>query len=108
MSNDRLKFFTLLAIACSMLLAILIGPLAHAEIEGVSYGEAKIHGKNYRFPLGNTEREQEFYFLKKALNGDKEAREVFLEGSNERWWFIGEVEAIWIRVTKDDIQVIKP
>src|SRR3990167_7706403 len=81
---------------------------AHAKIEGVSYGELNVNGKVYQFPLGNSKRESEFYYLKKGLLGDNLALEIFLGGEDEKWWYIGEDVALWLKVTKNGAEIHDP
>ena len=90
------------------LLALLLPSLAWAEIEGVSYGDLTVNGQNIRFPLGNLEREQDYYWLQKIVDGDMAARKVFLKGHPDRWFFIGEYTPLWLKVTMDSIEIIDP
>lgn len=85
----------------------LILGTAHARLP-VDYATVEIKGQEVEFPIGNKDREHDVYWLKKALNGDTEAREVFLGGLSERWFFIGEYEALWLRVTEDSEEIVKP
>jgi hypothetical protein len=75
-------------------------PCEHVDI--------KVHGVTYTVPVGNNARKNDLYYLKKALKGDEDARDVFLGGEKERWFGIGEETPLWIKVTKDDEEVVKP
>jgi len=87
---------------------LLITSLAFARIEGVEYAKVKVEGKVYDFPIGNKERKQDVYYLLKAMNGDKEAREVFLGGEKERYFFIGDETPLWLVVDTKSEKVIDP
>jgi len=98
-----------------LILTILVGVFtatpSNAEInifEGIEFSEIEVGGESVRFPVGNTERKQDIYFLKLALNGDKTAREMFLGGKKERWFFIGTETPLWLKVTEFDEEIIKP
>lgn len=75
-------------------------PCEHVEI--------KVNGVTYSIPIGNEKRRNEIYYLKKALAGDKDACEMFLAGQKERWYGIGDEEVLWLRVTENSEEVIKP
>lgn len=91
-----------------LFIMVLVCNVASAEIDGVSYGDLVVNGKTLRFPLGNLEREQDFYYLQKLVSGDDAARNVFLKGKTERLWFIGEYTPLWLKITKDSIEIIDP
>ena len=59
------------------------------HIIGVQYTTITVNGKNYDVPIANLEYKNDLYFLKKALNGDKEALELFIGGGEKRSFFIG-------------------
>ena len=96
------KFFSLICALC------LSTSVASAKIEGVQYAEVVINGNPVHFPIGNDERKNDVFYLKKALNGDKEAREIFLGGQKERMFFIGEYEPLWLKVSESSEEIIKP
>lgn len=76
-------------------------------LQGAEYVEFEIHGVTYHVPIPNKETKQDFYYLKKALNGDKEAREMALGGLDRKYFFIGDVGVNrWLLLTKDDVRVI--
>lgn len=87
---------------------LLLASPAYAQIEGVDYATVDVKGERLWFPVGNLEREQDVYYLKKLLNGDVEAREVFLGGYEERWFFIGDEKPKWLKITQDSEEVITP
>ena len=84
---------------------------AIAEInifEGIEMATLEINGENITFPIGDTTRKNDIYYLKKALKGDQDAMDMFLGGSNERWFFVGIETPLWLRVDKSGAKVIKP
>jgi hypothetical protein len=87
---------------------LLITSFAFAFIDGIERVSIEVNEVTYRVPIGNKDRQSDIYYLKKALNGDKEAREVFLGGQDEKWFFIGEENPLWLVVGKDSEKVIKP
>lgn len=94
-----------------MLAAVCIATPSNAEIDnwsGVSTTTITIGGIEYPCTIGNEERKSDIYFLKKAIKGDEEAREMFLQGQDSRMFFIGTTEPLWIKVTETSIEVIKP
>lgn len=92
-----------------VILAIMLSLCSVAEARlPVDYATVTINGEEIEFPVGNKERREEVFYLKKALNGDKEAREVFLGGKDEKWFFIGEESAKWLKITKDSELVVIP
>lgn len=56
--------------------------------------------KEYEVPIGSKDRQNDLFYIKKALNGDREAREMFLGGEDERIFYIGEHSAKWLTITK--------
>lgn len=74
------------------------------------YIEFEVQGKSYSVPIPNTETRNTFYYVKKALKGDIEAREFVLGGSEKKVIFIGDLGVVrWLTITKDSesIQEIK-
>lgn len=65
-----------------------------------------VDGKEYEFPVGGDERAMQILLIKKAINGDKEAREMFLGGADEKLFFIGKEGPLWLKVTKDGMEVL--
>ena len=83
--------------------------LAFAAIDpfdGMEMATIEVDGQSVTFPVGNDERKNQIYYLKKAIKGDKEAREVFMGGSDEKWFFIGRELPLWLKVTATDMEVI--
>ena len=70
--------------------------------------ELAVNGKTYECPVGNKERKSELFYILKALNGDREARQVLLGDQDEYAFFIGKHEPAWLRLTKDSEEVITP
>lgn len=91
-----------------LVLIALLFPSVASAVDGVEKTSILVNGKEYTVVVGNTDRRNELYFLKKALNGDKEAREMFLQGNKERVYFIGDDSPVWIKVTEDSESIIKP
>lgn len=79
---------------------------AFARIDGVEYAELSIGGQAIEFPIGNDERKADIYYLKKALNGDNEAREIFLGGGDERLFFVGDDTPRWLKITKTSEELL--
>ncbi len=76
--------------------------------EGIEMATITVKGKEVTFPIANDERKNQIYYLKKSLNGDKEAREIFMGGEKEKWFFIGKHTPLWLKVTEDDVEIIDP
>jgi len=91
-----------------IILGLLIASNAYAIIDGVDYAELVVNGETISFPVGNDERKHDVYYLKKALAGDAIAREIFLGGQEEVWFFIGEGEAKWLKVTRTGEEIVIP
>lgn len=85
---------------------LLLCSSAYAEIEGVEHAELTIGERVVRFPVGDAQRKQDIYFLKKAIAGDNDAREMFLAGDNEKYFFIGEHSPLWLKVTKTGQEIV--
>lgn len=81
---------------------------ALAEIANVEKATIVVDGVHYTFPVGGPNRKAEIYYLKKGMLGDEVAMEMFLEGKEEKWFYIGEDFPLWLKVTKHDLSVIKP
>ena|SRR3990167_2410716 len=96
--------------ACTLLL--ILGSIEELKaLEGVDKTTINVNGKEYLIVIGEDSfgsRINDIYLLKKALNGDKEAREVFLRGKDERWFYIGDDYPLWIKLTNNSQKVIKP
>lgn len=75
----------------------------HPDVE---YATVKIHGKDISFPIGNDQRKNDVYYLKRLLHGDRDAREIFLGGEKVRYFPIGDTFARWVKVTNHTEEVI--
>ena len=97
-----------------LILSILIASSGSALAEisafsGVDIQKILINGEVYEVPVGNEQRKNDIYYLKKAINGDKEALEIFLGGFSTRLFFIGKETPLWLRVDdKFNFEIIKP
>lgn len=102
----RRKYF----IAASLALLLLSTPLdaAVGAFDNIEFATIEVKGEEIRFPIGNKERKQEVYYLKKALRGDMEAREVFMGGAKEKFFFVGVETPLWLKMTESDVEIIKP
>ena len=58
----------------------------------------EVDGKEYTFPIGKDDRKEEVYLLLKAAEGDKLALKLFMQGQDERLFFIGDDIPTWVRV----------
>ncbi len=74
--------------------------VANAELAGVKHVRIEVNGASYSVPVGNEEREQDLYMIKKALSGDTIAREMFLGEKDERYFFIGSDSPLWLRIDR--------
>lgn len=95
------------------LLAVFIStPLSAKEAfnvwNGVEMVTLNVKGHEYRFPAGDRERKESIYWLKKALKGDKDALEMFLGDAKEKMFYIGTDSPLWLKVTRNTVEVIKP
>ena len=77
-------------------------------IDGVEKATLEVNGLSYTFPVGGVERKADIFYLKKAINGDKEAREMFMKGREEEWFFIGDDSPLWLHVTRNSMTVVDP
>lgn len=90
-------------------LLLLLGALTLSNawaLDGSSSVDITIEGKVYRAEAGNQGHLQELILLQKALVGDEQARQILM---NNQWHgavFIGDVNPVWVKVTKDSIKVI--
>ena len=77
-------------------------------LEGVDYIKFDINGKTYNVPIPNKATREDFRYLKMSLMGDKIAREFLLGGREEKFIFIGDVDAVrWVKLTKESVEVIE-
>lgn len=75
-------------------------------LEGADYIEFKVNEKTYNVPIPNRKTRDDFYYIQKALKGDRIAREIILGGKEEKQFFIGDEGVIrWLKITKYDQSV---
>ena len=87
---------------------LLLSSVAYAgNIAYVEYATLEINGKQYEVPLANNQYKNDVYFLKRALNGDEEAREILLANKDEKLFYIGDTSPLWLRITKDKFEVLE-
>lgn len=91
-----------------LLLGLFLSTNAFARIEGAEYAEFSVKGEKVSFPIGSQPRKMDIYFIQKALSGDKEARNIVLGGQKERWFYIGDGSALWLKLTEDGEEIITP
>ena len=99
------------ALIFTALASAFLVSVANAEVnifEGIEMATIEVSGKEYTFPVGDIDRKNDIYYLKKGLAGDKAALEMFLGGAKEKWFYIGIDTPLWLKVTKDKAEVIKP
>ena len=88
-----------------VLLFLLVSSPCFA-LEGATYTTFKVDGKEYSVPIPNNSTREDFYMLKKALKGDEESRELLLGKEKERYFYIGDTDAVrWLILTKDSVKV---
>ena len=111
----RRRSITLTALIFTALASV--STLSHARegydpFDGVEHATITVNGEDIRFPIGLDEsgqsRKMDVYILKKALGGDKDAMDMFMDGKEERWFFIGRETPLWLRVTKEGCKIVKP
>lgn len=83
-----------------VLLTLVGSSSAYEGFDGVERVRITVGSKDYLVPVGNNDRRNDLFYIKKALNGDKEAREVFLAGEDERAFFIGDYKPSWLVISK--------
>lgn len=83
--------------------AVLTLPNAMA-LETGGPGQVVVDGKTYTAPVES----KDVKLLQKAIKGSQVARRKLLEDKNEKLVFVGDQNAMWVKVTKDQIKVYKP
>lgn len=80
----------------------LAASTASAKIENVPYVTLEVKGVSYEVPIHAPDfYEPDAKLVMDVLDGDKNARKVFLRGKKERIFFIGDGEKIrWLHVTE--------
>ena len=93
------------------ILSILVSNPVYAieTFSGVDMQKVTIQGRVYEVPVGNEQRKNDIYYLKKAMNGDKEALEIFLGGSEQRIFYIGQHSPLWLTADiNGNFEVLEP
>ncbi len=92
----------------SLILALMICATNAYALKGSEYVKFKINGKSYLAPVPNKDVKNDFFYLRRALAGDKLAREFLLGEKEEKFIFIGDVAVNrWVRLTQNDVKVIE-
>lgn len=109
-TNRGMNGRTLITTLFVLTAVLLFIPLAKATdaFEGIDFVDIVIKDTHYSVPVGNLDRKNEIYYIKKALEGDKVAREIFLGGQKERLFFIGIETPLWLKITENSQEVVKP
>ena len=79
-----------------------------SALEGVANVQIEIEGKSYSVPMANKDYQADFYLFRKAVAGDKDAFEVILGKSDEKWFYIGDYQPLWAKITRYKVEVIDP
>lgn len=82
-------------------------PLDHPTWSGVDFVQLHVDGYDIDVPVGNIERKNELYYIKKALAGDKTALEIVLADKDEKWFFVGITQPLWLHITKDGFHLVQ-
>jgi len=93
-----------IAKAAVFLMFLCATAFADYHIEGVKYVTLNVKGTYYDVPIHSPEfTEERAITVMKVLNGDKEARAVFLGGKETDQVFIGDGQKVrWLFITKDN------
>lgn len=75
---------------------------------GVEFVELVVDGYHIQVPVGNIERKNELYLIKRAMQGDGAAREMLLGDKPDHWFFVGIQRPLWLKITKDNFTLIDP
>lgn len=84
-----------------LILLILLGVLISSNASAVDLvrkATLEVDGKEYTFPVGLGDRKEDVYMLLKASKGDEVALSMFMQGQDERLFFIGDDVPTWVRV----------
>lgn len=85
-----------------LLVILALTGKAEAKIDGIPYTDLVVDGTTYSVPIGNREYRDKIYYVKKAIAGDRDAREIVLGGKWREAIFIGDDKPLWLFVTADD------
>lgn len=91
--------------AVAMILGfMLIASTGFCKIDGVHYVEIKVKGVSYEVPIYKPDfTELNAKLILDALDGDKNARKIVLQGKTQRTLFIGDGDHIrWLHITEND------
>lgn len=89
---------TLIVLTLSALAGLSTSSLA--KLEGVPWVQITVNGQTYEIPIYNPDAQSDVYLIKKALSGDAVARDILLQGKDERWLFIGDGDVKrWLKLT---------
>ena len=83
-----------------LILLILLGVLISSNASAVDLvrkATLEVDGKEYTFP-GAVGKQDDVYMLLKASKGDEVALSLFMQGQDERLFFIGDDVPTWVRV----------
>ena len=109
---SRIRSGLILTMTLCVLTTSVLPTVSHAEtynvFDDVEKATLTIHGKEITFPIGNVERKQDVYLLKRALAGDNEAREMFLGGNKDKWFFVGTESPVWLKVSLTGEEIVIP
>lgn len=83
--------------AASLLTLVSISSSYAVEaFEGIDIQKIVVSGQVYEVPVGNRDRKDDIYYIKKAMKGDREALEMFLGGNDSRIFYIGKESPVWL------------
>ena len=83
-----------------ILLALVLSTSTASAVDKVRKATIEVDGKEYTFPIA-IGKQDDVYMLLKAKEGDKVALDMFMQGLEERLFYIGDNFAIWLIVRKD-------
>src|SRR3990167_9993050 len=83
--------------AASLLTLVSISSSYAVEaFEGIDIQKIVVSGQVYEVPVGNKDRKDDIFYIKKAMKGDREALEMFLGGNDSRIFYIGKESPVWL------------
>lgn len=93
----------------ALILTILLAnaPIASA-LEGCENVDTVIGGKHYSIPMANKDYKTDFFLFKKALAGDKDAYDMILGQNKVKWFYIGDFQPLWAKITRYNVVVVDP
>ena len=80
-----------------ILLALVLSTSTASAVDKVRKATIEVDGKEYTFPIA-IGKQDDVYMLLKAKEGDKVALDMFMQGLDERLFYIGDDSAVWLRV----------